>query len=117
MNTMFLCCLYVFLMPSLWNFSFLFCFILFQFVFFTLVLPYLLLFFWQLFAFFMKNRKGMDPDGRGREKELGWLRGSKNIIKIQQIKNLFSTEKYICLLSLSELYKIYFGQNYPSLSL
>lgn len=85
MNTMFLCCLYVFLMPSLWIFSFFF--VLFYSNFFLLLfyLTYYYSFGTYLF-FFMKNRKGMDPGGRGREKELGWLRGSKNIIKIQQIK-------------------------------
>lgn len=72
MNTMFLCCLYVFLTPSLWIFSFVVCFVLLQLVFVFIFLFYLIYYYsFGTYLFYMKNRKGMDLDGRGKERELG----------------------------------------------
>ena len=73
---------------------------IYSFIFLHFILLYLLVLFLEVCYFLMKDRKGVDLDGRGGGEELGGVEGGEIIIKIYYIrtKSIFSKNKQYFLL-------------------
>lgn len=67
-----------------------FCFLLFITLYSLMFCCYLL----EACSFLMRDRKGLDPDGRGSREELGWTEGEKTVTRICRVKkSIFSKRR------------------------